>query len=343
MTHIRIRPRGSRGTLWYEFRLPDGRRIRESARTTDLQEARRRGERAQERLLAGGERQALTVRAAVEKAYHEWYQHTKGATMHRLNLGMLAEALGPETPLRDVGERRLAELVEQLRAGGNGPATINRKLSTLQKVMRLASQGQWEPGLRVPFMPRQRESEHRLRFITPEEERQIFDAPALQPSAGSTAASARALFAVLLDTGLRLGEALRLTRQDVDTDRRLVTVWQSKGGRPRSVPLTRRAQRVLAEQALAAGAGRLFPLDKKTYERAWNRVRESMGLQDDPQFIPHALRHTTASRMVQAGVSLYEVKEILGHSSITVTERYAHLSPERLRAAVDTLESQECL
>ena len=63
-----------------------------------------------------------------------------------------------------------------------------------------------------------------------------------------------------------------------------------------------------------------------------------MRLEADKQFVLHALRHTCASRMVQAGVDLYSIKEILGHSTIKVTERYAHLSPARLRSAIDALE-----
>ena len=72
--------------------------------------------------------------------------------------------------------------------------------------------------------------------------------------------------------------------------------------------------------------------------RAWDSVREDMRLTNDPQFVPHALRHTCASRLVQRGVGLYTIKEVLGHSTIKVTERYAHLCPANLRSAIDTLE-----
>jgi len=63
-----------------------------------------------------------------------------------------------------------------------------------------------------------------------------------------------------------------------------------------------------------------------------------MGLEKDNEFCIHALRHTCASRLVNAGVDLYVVKELLGHSSIQITERYAHLNPVKLVQAMEVLE-----
>jgi site-specific recombinase XerD len=63
-----------------------------------------------------------------------------------------------------------------------------------------------------------------------------------------------------------------------------------------------------------------------------------MGLEGDKEFVIHSTRHTCASRMVNAGVDLYVVKEVLGHSSIQVTEKYAHLAPHKLSDAVAVLE-----
>ena len=63
-----------------------------------------------------------------------------------------------------------------------------------------------------------------------------------------------------------------------------------------------------------------------------------MGLVDDKEFIMHALRHTCATRLVNRGIDLYVVKEFLGHSTIQVTERYAHLSPDKLAHAAEILD-----
>ena len=63
-----------------------------------------------------------------------------------------------------------------------------------------------------------------------------------------------------------------------------------------------------------------------------------MNLESDKEFVIHATRHTCASRMVNAGVDLYVVKEVLGHASIQVTEKYAHLAPHKLIDAMSVLE-----
>ena len=69
-------------------------------------------------------------------------------------------------------------------------------------------------------------------------------------------------------------------------------------------------------------------------DTAWRSLVKSAGLKN---FRLHDTRHHFASRLVQAGVDLYTVKELLGHSEITMTERYSHLAPDNLRAAVDRL------
>jgi len=73
----------------------------------------------------------------------------------------------------------------------------------------------------------------------------------------------------------------------------------------------------------------------------FRKARDAMGLDDDTEFVLHALRHTCALRMVMVGVPLYEVKTMLGHSNITVTEKYAHLNVDKLKAAVDRVQGSK--
>lgn len=65
-----------------------------------------------------------------------------------------------------------------------------------------------------------------------------------------------------------------------------------------------------------------------------------MGLENDGEFTIHALRHTTATRLINAGVPIYVVQHFLGHSTVKVTERYAHLDSSQLRDAAATLEEE---
>jgi site-specific recombinase XerD len=84
----------------------------------------------------------------------------------------------------------------------------------------------------------------------------------------------------------------------------------------------------------------VFSVSPHSFRQTWDRAKVTLGLSDDAQLVPHALRHTTASRLVQRGVTLKVVQEWLGHKTITVTMRYAHLAPANLLAAVKVLEEE---
>ena len=111
----------------------------------------------------------------------------------------------------------------------------------------------------------------------------------------------------------------------------------NKGDKPRSIPMTKRVRQFLQ---VVEGQQKPFNISVNQAEYAWNWVRKAMELEKDKEFVIHSTRHTTASRMVSAGVDLYVVKEILGHSSIKVTERYSHLSPGKLVHAIGVLEDR---
>lgn len=144
----------------------------------------------------------------------------------------------------------------------------------------------------------------------------------------------------LLSTGARLNEALAATWAHIDRDNRVwrIPAANSKSKRVRSVPLNDAALEVLAKLGTEDKAPHLF-VSAKTKARianvhkVWDRLRKAAGL---PQLRLHDLRHQYASFLVNSGRSLYEVQKILGHSSHSVTERYAHLSSKSLMDAANT-------
>lgn len=148
-----------------------------------------------------------------------------------------------------------------------------------------------------------------------------------------------------LYTGCRKNELLGLEWSRVDFDRRCFSLEakHTKSARPRLVPLNEPALSALRDQrrwvigrcssspwVFASETGRRITTLQKGFEAACERC----GVDD---FRIHDLRHTFASWLVMDGVSLYVVRDLLGHSSVSVTERYAHLSPEQGRVAVQSL------
>lgn len=145
-----------------------------------------------------------------------------------------------------------------------------------------------------------------------------------------------------INTGLRRGELFNLSWDHVDLERALLTVVgdTAKSGKTRHVPLNTEALTILkAWKAQAANTtGFVFPgrdgnrLDN--VKRSWTSLLKAAGITN---FRWHDMRHHFASRLVMAGIDLNTVRELLGHSDIKMTLRYAHLAPEHKAAAVARL------
>ena len=115
---------------------------------------------------------------------------------------------------------------------------------------------------------------------------------------------------------------------------------RTKNGKPRHIPLNGRLREVFKRVPRNLGSDLIFC---RSDGKAWVDIRESStaalqraGIEKHVTF--HTLRHTFASHLVMAGVDLYTVSELLGHSSIEMTQRYAHLSPDHKRMVMDRLE-----
>src|SRR5690606_29425433 len=149
------------------------------------------------------------------------------------------------------------------------------------------------------------------------------------------------IVAFLLFTGARKREALNARWKDVDFRQKLWRIPKTKSGKVRHIPLSGGALKLL--KALKENADNkvdhIFanprtgqPFVSVYY--SWHMARRKAGL---PELRIHDLRHSFASFLVNAGRSLYEVQELLGHADIRTTSRYAHLSRERLREAVEVV------
>lgn len=141
---------------------------------------------------------------------------------------------------------------------------------------------------------------------------------------------------------MRQAEILSLQWGQVDGVRKTVTVLRTKNKEKRTIPLNETVITLLtpkyrvnspAEYVFASQAG--SKIDVRNLLRAYYAARKTANLKD-VRF--HDLRHTFATRLVQSGVDLYVVKELLGHKTITMTMRYAHHYPESLRQGVNVLD-----
>lgn len=186
--------------------------------------------------------------------------------------------------------------------------------------------------------------DERTRFLSDDERAKLLEACRQSDNAH--------LFPVVmfaLSTGARKSEILTLTLADVDLDRRTAILRDTKNGDTRAVPIARHLADVLTEQKAKAAAlykampkppatRWLFPradgqepIDIRT---AWENARDKAGLAD---FRFHDLRHSTASYLAMKGASLVEIAEVLGHRTLQMVRRYAHLSESHVKGLVERL------
>lgn len=203
---------------------------------------------------------------------------------------------------------------------GNG-ATANRYRSLLSSIFSFGARRGLAFSNPVATIPRFRESEGRIRFLDLIEERSLLQA------LGNRCPEVE----LALHTGIRRGEQYGLTWERVDLERGILTV-RGKTGR-RFVPINSGA-RAAIENLYRSSGGSEF-VCPRNWRRWFPEACRAAGVHD---FRWHDLRHTFASRLVMKGVDLSTVQKLLGHKSIVTTMRYAHLSPEHLRGAVERLD-----
>jgi integrase len=217
-------------------------------------------------------------------------------------------------------------------------AAVNRPLALLRAVLRLATE---EGHLReAPRIKLPKEPEGRVRWLSPEEARRLLDACRASRNPELVDYVELSLF-----TGMRQGEVLELEWTRVDRARGVIelTAEGTKGKRRRTVPLNERADAVLERRAKAGTEAYVFSSQswdtfRTAWEFAWRRAAITPSERTEG-FRPHDLRHTFASWSIQSGkATLPELKELLGHATLAMTMRYAHLAPENLRKASAALD-----
>ena len=160
----------------------------------------------------------------------------------------------------------------------------------------------------------------------------------------------RALFVLAVHTGMRRGELFKLEWQDIDFSkgtRGFITVRDTKNHDTRHIPMNLIVQGVLKKHPPRILQGRKCPLvysndegsSFRSIQTGFVSTLKQAGIEKHIRF--HDLRHTFASHLVMKGVDLHTVAKLMGHRDIKMTMRYAHLAPEHLQSAVDSLTRKD--
>lgn len=328
-----------RGNTWWMSFTYHGQQVRRSTGTSDKRLAEAILSKVKVQIIEGRffEKQEAQERSLAELMDRYASEHAARRANHRRELTSiqnLKNFFGNPT-LDHITPKLIVAYKNKRYTDGVKPATINRELATLKKAFNLARR-EWEwctdnPVCRVSM---ERENNTRDRWLTVEEEQRLLPA---------TAPWLREVIVFAVHTGMRMGEILALTWAGVDLFRRTVTVFRSKNGERRTIPINsivldllkhkHAARSRMTDVVFHSHAG--TALDGSNIRRGLNTALRLAKIQD---FHFHDLRHTFATRIVQAGVDLYKVQRLLGHKSPIMTQRYAHHYPESLREGVEALE-----
>ncbi len=255
-----------------------------------------------------------------KKRYVEglFLSHFKGRVLSTITRSELEElmALRRDTPTR-YGTPR-------------SPATCNRELAAIRHFLNKAAEWGFIRQTPCGGIKPKKEPRGRLRFLSVEE------VAALLAAAG---ARLRPVLVVALETGMRKEEIFALRWEDVDSPARMIYVPKTKNGEPRHVPMSERLAAELKKVPRHITSPYVFCTKKegKRFKEMRTAFEDACAAAGITNFRFHDLRHTAASHMVMAGVSLAAVGAVLGHKTSAMTSRYAHLSQEHLRDAVNAL------
>jgi integrase len=327
-----------RGKVWWISFLCKGKHYRKSTETEDRKLAQRihdkvKGEIAEAKWFEKLPGEDKTFKEMMEKYLDEYASKRVSEKSFRGYAKKPISYLGDYT-LSEVTPKTINEYKVKRRNDGVGPASINRELATMKKAFNLAiKEWEWIEKNPVARISMEEENNKRDRWLTIEEEEKLLK---VCPS------WLRELVIIALNTGMRLGEIISLEWKGVDLFRKTVTVLKSKNKEPRTIPINETVFEMLKGKAKVKSiSGLAFhsPTHTKLHitsvDHAFKKAVKRTQIED---FRFHDLRHTFATRLIQAGKDLYKVQRLLGHKSPFMTQRYAHHYPESLRDAVEVLD-----
>ena len=288
-------------------------------------------------------RRSTDVADGVVSSFLEYLAVERGASPHTLrayatDLREFSDFLRSQgTSVKEADAQLVRAYLARLHQRRLSRASIGRRLASVRSCFRfLARRGVIERNparqVRSPRQVRRLPS-----FVPKDESKELLD----RPSGPSPAAMRdRALLELLYATGIRVAECCGLDCADLDRSLRTVRVL-GKGDKERMVPVGDAALAAVDRYLTARGraSGPLFTnqrggrLTTRSAHRIVGREARLAGL--DRRVTPHTLRHTFATHMLGEGADLRLIQELLGHSRLSTTQRYTHVSPEQLMKVYD--------
>lgn len=336
-----------RGNVYYMSFVLNGVRVHKSTGEKTELKAKKAEAMAKEELLDELERKgrmispSMRLSAACYRAYEERFQYNRDGDVTKARLATMIGIVG-DKPLNMITGNDLSRCRQTLLDSGKATSTVNRYLTSLKTVL-LMARDEWEVDAKVPHIRKLKEPEGRLWVYSREDEAKLLKwfadrAYTPQHQARGLGELMADLVAVLIDTGMRLSEALNATYQ-TNYDLALKVVWlqgsMTKSGRRRKVPMSDRVWSILKRRQFKH-PDRPFPITKDAATVQMKKAKKALNW-EDPDICLHACRHTFATRLLTGGADVRTVQELLGHADLKTTQRYVHFVAAQLNVARDII------
>lgn len=350
-TGVRGLFRGANGRLYIDLRWKDAsgakRRHKENIpQGTSSAAAKRRAQLILNEALAGTLTTArATDTATLAPAFNEYLasleaRGLRSMSNRRSHAKLWCGLLGDDRALDKIAPKDLERFVAR-ESATKAPATINRALATLKAFARWArGQGKMSPAVAADIRAHRllREPPGRVRHLEEREEKALLDALA------ALDAELRTIVVVAILSGMRRSEITSLRRAQVDLRHREISLTRTKSNRSRKVPISDDLARILEPLVedpsdghvfhITLGPGRGRGIEARRAERAtrgFKAVVDATGITD---LRLHDMRHDFATRVRRSGAGLDVIQKLLGHSTIAMASRYAHVGDRLLHDAV---------
>jgi len=312
------------------------------AEKRELEEERRQEKKREKHRL---EKEAVSFGAYFEDTYFPVAETNKKPESFRKEKEHFKKWLKPvlgNTPIKKIYPLHLEKVKKNMLDAGRSPRSIEYVLATFRQCWNMAKRDNFvdreSPSKQVR---RPKVNNKRLRFFSHDE------ADSLLNELKTRSIQLHNMAMLSLHCGLRASEIFRLTWGCVHIDRGTLDVIGAKGEKDRTAYLTEKTKEILSSVAPGNRNELVFP-DRNgqkigkisnVYWKAIDELGLNKGVEDPRQkAVFHTLRHTYASWMVQGGESLYVVQRLLGHGTLSQTERYSHLAEKNLEGAVRNFE-----
>ena len=324
-----------RGRIWYVDYYAYGERFQESTGTANRREAEKFLAMRLSEVQRGTFIRPVTI--TLTQLGERYIEHAK---LHKRSwkrdvqmLRNLTTFFG-DSKLREITVLRIEDY-QRYRVNAVAPATSNREMALLKHMFNVAER--WDlyqgrnPVRLVRFLP---EDNFRLDTLSEDEEQRLLVAspPYL-----------REMIVFAINTGLRTSDIFNLEWREVDMQQQRLKKIVKKSARPLSLPLNNAAFRVVEMRLAVQHGPHVFynPLTGDRFTDVNNALKAAGKRAKLSKVTWHMFRHTFASRLTRDGVDIITVKELLGHSNISTTMRYAHSNDDAKRRAVNRLANSD--